>query len=68
MEWQDETRSFYYDCPCGDRFVITEEELMDGETIAYCPSCSLRVKVIYDPANFQRPSEEEEEDTSGDEF
>ncbi len=37
-----------YPCPCGDRFLITPEELEFGEEVATCPSCSLIVRVIYD--------------------
>ncbi|CAM9683805.1 unnamed protein product [Chrysoparadoxa australica] len=39
---------YYYDCPCGDRFEIGLEDLRDGEDIADCPSCTLKIKVIYD--------------------
>ena len=35
-------------CPCGDLFQITPEELLDGEDIARCPSCSLYVVVVYE--------------------
>lgn len=27
-----------------------------GEEVANCPSCSLYVRVIYDPADFQQPA------------
>ena len=49
MEWEAAEKRWSYPCPCGDRFVLTAEELMDGESIARCPSCSLVIKVIYDP-------------------
>ena len=49
MEWEADERRWTYPCPCGDRFVLTADELMDGECIARCPSCSLVIKVIYDP-------------------
>lgn len=39
---------YTYPCPCGDNFSITLEELWDGEDIATCPSCTLRVTVIYE--------------------
>ena len=48
MEFVEELESFFYPCPCGDRFVITLEELMEGEEIAGCPSCSLIIRVICD--------------------
>lgn len=32
-------------------FHCTQEDLENGETVAECPSCSLIVKVIYDPVS-----------------
>jgi diphthamide biosynthesis protein 3 len=29
-----------------------QEELADGEEIAHCPSCSLTIRVIYNPEDF----------------
>jgi len=55
----DETESVYtYPCPCGDRFQITMDELYDGEEIARCPSCSLIIRVIYDPEDFTPPDDD----------
>jgi len=48
MEWVEELQTFFYPCPCGDKFEITLEELCMGEDIAPCPSCSLLIRVIYD--------------------
>ena len=48
MEYNEDDDSYYYPCPCGDRFKISVDELIDGEDIAICPSCSLRIRVIYD--------------------
>ena len=39
---------YTYPCPCGDVFQITLEELWDGEDIAPCPSCTLRISIIYE--------------------
>ncbi|CAL8115057.1 unnamed protein product [Orchesella dallaii] len=60
FEWDEETETYYYPCPCGDRFQITKEELLGGEDVATCPSCSLLLKVIYDPDQFQEESNEEQ--------
>jgi hypothetical protein len=30
-----------------------QAELADGEEVAHCPSCTLTIQVIYDPADFQ---------------
>jgi diphthamide biosynthesis protein 3 len=54
MEWVAELETFFYPCPCGDRFQVTLEELMMGEEIARCPSCSLMIKVIYDEEALSR--------------
>lgn len=62
MEFDEKTQAYYYPCPCGDRFVITKEDLGNGEEIARCPSCSLIIKVIYDPEDFARESEDDNDD------
>ncbi|RKP39800.1 hypothetical protein BJ085DRAFT_17457 [Dimargaris cristalligena] len=54
LEFDEANKLYHYPCPCGDRFEITEEELFDGEDIARCPSCSLIIRVIYEPEDFQR--------------
>ena len=41
-------------CPCGDLFQITIEELVDGEDVARCPSCSLYVVVVYEPDDISK--------------
>ena len=38
----------YYPCPCGDRFQISVEQLYKGEKIGICPSCSLKIEVIFE--------------------
>ena len=47
MTWDAEIFTYFYPCPCGDKFSITLEDLYDGEDIATCPSCTLRVRVIF---------------------
>ncbi|CAD7093426.1 unnamed protein product [Hermetia illucens] len=59
FEYDEEEEMYYYPCPCGDRFQISKEELIAGEETATCPSCSLIVKVIYDPDMFQAEEDEE---------
>jgi diphthamide biosynthesis protein 3 len=54
FEYDEETDCYYYPCPCGDRFQVSKEELEAGEEVATCPSCSLIVKVIYNPEDFLR--------------
>lgn len=49
FQYDEETETFTYPCPCGDLFTISREDLENGEEVATCPSCSLVVKVIYNP-------------------
>ncbi|CAG4988754.1 unnamed protein product [Colias eurytheme] len=65
FEYDEDEEMYYYPCPCGDRFQISKEELIAGEEVATCPSCSLVVKVIYDLEKFKAESEEMQKD-SGD--
>lgn len=53
MEWKEELKAYTYPCPCGDLFQITKEDLMQGEEIATCPSCSLYITVVYNMEDFQ---------------
>lgn len=41
LDFDQSNKVFYYDCPCGDRFRITLDELSSGYNIAECPSCTL---------------------------
>ncbi|KJA16057.1 hypothetical protein HYPSUDRAFT_71660 [Hypholoma sublateritium FD-334 SS-4] len=63
MAWDEEKRVYHYPCPCGDRFEISRRQLADCEDIATCPSCSLVIRVIYDPLEFE--DEPPDEDSSG---
>jgi diphthamide biosynthesis protein 3 len=45
MEYNEEEQTYYFPCPCGDRFQITLEELQQGDEIAHCPSCSLIIRL-----------------------
>ncbi|CAE7662102.1 hypothetical protein FNF27_06258 [Cafeteria roenbergensis] len=53
FDFDEAARTFYYPCPCGDRFFITLDELLDGEDTASCPSCSLRIRVVYDDEDLE---------------
>ncbi|KAJ2434859.1 Diphthamide biosynthesis protein 3 [Coemansia sp. RSA 2424] len=61
MEFDEDEQTYYYPCPCGDRFQITRADLTDGEDVAMCPSCSLLIRVIYDPDDFPPDEDDEEE-------
>ena len=51
MTWDDVKKVYHYPCPCGDRFEISKTQLANYEDIATCPSCSLIIRVIYDPVS-----------------
>lgn len=48
MIFDESTEIYTYPCPCGDKFTISLQDLLDGEDIANCPSCTLRIRVIFD--------------------
>ena len=58
MTFDEETLTYTYPCPCGDKFSITLEELHDGEDVGLCPSCTLRIRVIYDADSLPELKEE----------
>jgi len=51
MTWDDVKKVYHYPCPCGDRFEISRVQLANYEDIATCPSCSLIIRVVYDPVS-----------------
>ncbi|KAK3260417.1 hypothetical protein CYMTET_30623 [Cymbomonas tetramitiformis] len=61
MSWDEDILAYTYECPCGDLFQITLEELKVGEEIGHCPSCSLYIIVKYDPEDFAESSDTERE-------
>ncbi|KAF9442412.1 zf-CSL-domain-containing protein [Macrolepiota fuliginosa MF-IS2] len=67
MTWDAEKRVYHYPCPCGDRFEISRKQLADYEDIATCPSCSLIIRVIYDPLDYEDYDEDDEDEASGEE-
>jgi diphthamide biosynthesis protein 3 len=48
MTWDTTLDIYHYPCPCGDRFEISLGDMLEGEDVAVCPSCSLMIKVIFE--------------------
>jgi hypothetical protein len=67
MTFDDSFQMYHYPCPCGDKFEISLEELYDGEDIGTCPSCTLRIRIIFDEDTLPELREEEEEDDDDEE-
>jgi len=61
MTWDEDDKVYHYPCPCGDRFEISRAQLAGCEDIATCPSCSLIIRVIYDPLDYEDDEEEEDD-------
>ncbi|CAK3896950.1 Diphthamide biosynthesis 3 [Lecanosticta acicola] len=57
MTYDPQLQIYHYPCPCGDRFEINIEDLRDGEEVAVCPSCSLQIRVIFDPEDLPAPED-----------
>ena len=56
--YHKETQQFTYPCPCGDLFIISLQDLRNGETVARCPSCSLIVFAVYSDKDLMKYSDE----------
>jgi hypothetical protein len=70
LDYDPHTQIYTYPCPCGDKFTISLEALYDGEDIATCPSCTLRIEIIYDEENLpplRKDDDDEEDDEEDDE-
>jgi diphthamide biosynthesis protein 3 len=59
FEYDQSQEIYFFPCPCGDKFQISKQDLIDGEEIAHCPSCSLIIKVIYNQSDFENTETEE---------
>ncbi|KAG6889470.1 hypothetical protein C0995_000997 [Termitomyces sp. Mi166 len=59
MAWDPVKGVYHYPCPCGDRFEISRKQLANYEDIATCPSCSLIIRVVYDPLDFEDDEEDD---------
>mmetsp|Transcript_26309 Transcript_26309/g.53908 ORF Transcript_26309/g.53908 Transcript_26309/m.53908 type:complete len:107 (+) Transcript_26309:124-444(+) len=65
MRFDSDQLMYFYTCPCGDLFEISLEELHDGEDIALCPSCSLKLRVLFEESDLlPLPSEDSIEASS----
>lgn len=53
MIFNKNIQKFIYPCPCGDVFQISIDELLAGEDIARCPSCTLMIRVIHDSTTYE---------------
>lgn len=65
LDYDPATQIYTYPCPCGDTFTISLEELWDGEDIAGCPSCTLRIEIIYDEEDLPELREDDDDDSHG---
>lgn len=49
MEFDEDDKIFTYPCPCGDRFEVSIDDLLEKTTdIATCPNCGLEIQVIFE--------------------
>ncbi|KAH6983075.1 diphthamide biosynthesis protein 3 [Ilyonectria robusta] len=55
MTWDEAMQVYHYPCPCGDKFSIALDDLLDEQDIAVCPSCSLMIRVIFDLDDLPQP-------------
>ena len=65
LDYDPTTQTYTYPCPCGDKFSISLEDLWDGEDIATCPSCTLRIEVIYDEEDLPALRDDDDDHSEG---
>lgn len=53
LHFEADSLSFWYDCPCGDKFRISLDQLKEGYDIAECPSCTLQIKIIFEKEDLE---------------
>jgi diphthamide biosynthesis protein 3 len=66
LDFDPITQIYTYPCPCGDKFTISLEALYDGEDIATCPSCTLRIEIIYDESDLPPLRTHDDDDDNND--
>ncbi|XP_045378497.1 diphthamide biosynthesis protein 3-like [Camelus bactrianus] len=52
FQYDRDSETYFYPCPCRVNFCIAKEDLEKGEDVAACLSCSLIIKVINDKDQF----------------
>ncbi len=67
LDYDPVAQVYTYPCPCGDKFSITLDALWDGEDIATCPSCTLRIEIIYDEEDLPPLREDDDDESDGEE-
>lgn len=65
LDYDPVSQIYTYPCPCGDKFSISLEELWDGEDIATCPSCTLRIEIIYDEEDLPPLRDDSDDESEG---
>lgn len=65
LDYNPKTQIYTYPCPCGDKFTISLEALWDGEDIATCPSCTLRIEIIYDEEDLPPLRDDSDDEVEG---
>ncbi|KAK9459306.1 uncharacterized protein V1516DRAFT_665853 [Lipomyces oligophaga] len=58
MVFDPDMQIFTYPCPCGDKFQIALMDLLDGNDVAVCPSCSLMIQVIFEMEDLEEVAAE----------
>mmetsp|Transcript_17395 Transcript_17395/g.37577 ORF Transcript_17395/g.37577 Transcript_17395/m.37577 type:complete len:110 (-) Transcript_17395:445-774(-) len=66
LDYNPKTQIYSYPCPCGDIFSISLEALWDGEDVATCPSCTLRIEIIYDEEDLPPYRDDDDDESEGD--
>jgi len=48
MQFHEEPPYYSWPCRCGCSYVVTEDQLAEGEDVVSCSGCSLHIRVLYE--------------------
>ncbi|XP_067121672.1 diphthamide biosynthesis protein 3-like [Centruroides vittatus] len=55
--YDEDLEMYFYPCSCGGKYEIFKGDIRNGDDIATCSDCSTKIKIIYNPDDFQHDSD-----------
>lgn len=56
-----ETIEYSHECRCGGTFVVLPTDLLQGKDVVGCCTCSLHIRVLFDPTDLIGDDDEDED-------
>lgn len=55
--YDEDLETYFHPCSCGEKYEIFKGDLINGEDMATCCGCSMKIKIIYNPDDFQHDAD-----------